>query len=118
MLIHIIEDDQIFAEILGRYCYPHQVEIFHDTVSAIQALDDDVPNLIFLDILLDGPDGFTYLNEIVSYADTCLVPVVLISSLYRALPPLLDYNVVAYLDKTNFTPHDVEVILRHQEALL
>ncbi len=115
MLIHIIDDDPIFAEIMARYCQPHQTRIFFDAVEAAQALDEEVPDLIFLDILLTGPDGFTYLNEIASYADTSRIPVVLISSLYHTLPKLSSYGVVAYLDKTSFKPKDVQQILEHYQ---
>ena len=37
--------------------------------------------MIFLDILLTGPDGFTFLNELISYSDTAKIPIVIVSSL-------------------------------------
>ena len=107
MLIHIIDDDQIFASVLKRYLKGHEVRIFSNAISAISALEKEIPDLIFLDIMLDGPDGFTYLDEIASYSDTNSIPVVLISSLYHTLPEMSSYNVIAYLDKTVLKPNDV-----------
>ncbi len=116
MLIHLIDDDPLFLEVLSRYLKKHEVKCFKNAYEAILALEKSVPDLIFLDIVLDGPDGFTYLNEISSYADTNKVPVVLISSLYHTLPKMSSYNVVAYLDKTTFTPKDVQKIVKHYEV--
>ena len=111
MLIHIIDDDQIFASVLKRYLKGYEVRTFSNAIDAINALGMKIPDLIFLDILLDGPDGFTYLDEIASYSDTNSIPTVLISSLYHELPKLKDYNVIAYLDKTKFTPDDIKEII-------
>jgi len=115
MLIHLIDDDPLFLEVLSRYLKKNEVKCFKNAYEAILALEKSVPDLIFLDIVLDGPDGFTYLNEISSYADTNKVPIVLISSLYHTLPKMSSYNVVAYLDKTTFTPEDVQKILERIE---
>ena len=111
MLIHIIDDDQIFVSVLKRYLKGHEVRTFSNAIDAINALEKKIPDLIFLDILLDGPDGFTYLDEIASYSDTNAIPIVLMSSLYHTLPKMSSYNVIAYLDKTKFTPDDVKEII-------
>ena len=63
--------------------------------------------MIFLDILLDGPDGFTFLNELVSYSDTARIPVVIISSLDFGGKDLSNYGVVGVLDKANMKPEDI-----------
>ena len=112
MLIHLIDDDLVFSEILTRYLKPHQVQTFSNAIDAIQALEKNIPDLIFLDIMLDGPDGFTYLNEIASYTDTNTIPIVIISSLYHTLPKMSSYNILAYLDKSTFAPEDIQKILK------
>ena len=71
-------------------------------------IDKDFPNLIFLDILLTGPDGFTFLNELASYSDTSKIPVVVISSLNLKGKDLSDYGVVGVLNKDTLTPKEVE----------
>ena len=117
MLIHIIDDDRIFASILKRYLKNHVVHIFSDAITAVSALEKEVPDLIFLDIIFDGPDGFTYLDEIASYSDTNSIPVVLISSLYHTLPKMSSYNVIRYLDKASFQPSDITAIIRERTVL-
>lgn len=111
LLIHLLDDDLFFQDIIKRYLKPHAVHSFTNALDAIDALSDELPDLIILDILLDGPDGFTYLNEISSYADTNCIPVILISSLYHKLPKMSSYNVYAYLDKTTFTPDELQKIV-------
>ena len=117
MKIHIISSDPILTEVLARYLKKFvtkqklTVSTFPDVISAISSLEKNIPDLIFLDFLLDGPDGFTYLNEIASYSDTNKIPIVLISSLYHELPKMSSYSVIAYLDKTTFTPDDIQKVI-------
>ena len=69
--------------------------------------DGAIPSLIFLDILLDGPDGFTFLNEMASYSDTVKVPIVVVSSLDFTNKNLSNYGVVGVLNKDNMMPEDI-----------
>lgn len=82
-----------------------QIRLFTNAIEAIS--QEEVPELIFLDILLDGPDGFTFLNEMRSYEDLSRVPVVIMSSLNFAGRDLSAYGVVGYLNKSEMTPADV-----------
>lgn len=115
-LAYIIEDNEIMSELLARYLNGiTETKIFHDAISAISEISDDQPDLIFLDILLTGPDGFTFLNEIVSYEDTGKIPVVIISSLDFQLESLKNYNVVKILNKDTLLPNDLRAV--NQEIL-
>lgn len=99
-LAYVIEDNEIMSELFSRYlrgvC---EVKVFHDAISAIQNISADAPDMIFLDVLLTGPDGFTFLNEIVSYEDTAKIPVVIVTSLDIKADSLKNYNVVKILRK-------------------
>lgn len=108
-MIFIIEDDPIMAECLVRACTGHAVRSFPDAISAMANLDTDFPSLIFLDLMLTGPNGFTFLNELASYTDTAKIPVVIVSGLDLAQQDLSAYGVVGQLNKDNFTPQE----LRH-----
>ena len=68
--------------------------------------------MIFLDVLLTGPDGFTFLNEIVSYEDTAKIPVVIVTSLDLKTENLENYNVVKILKKEALIPDDLKDIAR------
>lgn len=122
--IFIIEDEPIMAECIaiaaesvvqqtpdGTVVRPI-VETFSDTVSAIQAFNDVVPDLILLDIMLTGPNGFTFLHEIMSYPDTAKIPVILITSLTFSMQDLAAYGVVRVLDKATMTPPEIQAAIR------
>ena len=112
--IFIIEDDPDFAEIyqkhLTRYFPEIPQQVFYNVIEANAAFselsEEELPSLIILDILLTGPDGFTLLNELLSYPETSQIPVLLISSLNLGQMSLQAYNVRAILNKETFTPAD------------
>ena len=117
-LAYIIEDNEIMSELFARYLNGiTETKIFHDVISAISEISDDQPDLIFLDILLTGPDVFTFLNEIVSYEDTGKIPVVIISSLDFQLESLKNYNVVKILNKDTLLPSDLRAVAQEILAL-
>ena len=111
MRIYIIEDDLDFAGCISRYAAradrSAKISIFHNVIDAIQSIDTDFPDLIFLDILLTGPDGFTLLNELASYPDTARIPIVIVSSLDLRGQDLSSYGVIATLRKDSLTPQEV-----------
>ena len=113
-MIYIIEDDEIMAECIAMACrkVKQPVQIFHDAVSAMQALSSQLPELIFLDILLTGPDGFTFLNEMVSYEDTVKIPIIIVSSLDFKNQDLSHYGVKRVLNKATMTPDDIKNCLK------
>lgn len=112
--IFIIEDDPDFAEIyqkhLTRYFPEIPQQVFYNAIEANAAFselsEEELPSLIILDILLTGPDGFTLLNELLSYPETSQIPVLLISSLNLGQMSLQAYNVRAILNKETFTQAD------------
>lgn len=114
-MIFIVDDDREFAEctakMVRKFCQD-RVEIFGNAIEAISGIDEEVPKLIFLDILLDGPDGFTFLNELMSYTDTAKIPVVIMSSLKLSGQKLAEYGVVAVLDKAKMTPDDIRRLVK------
>ena len=103
-MIWVIDDDIEFSKIIfDKY---KNVRYFTNAIEAMNC--QEVPDLIFLDILLDGPDGFTFLNEMRSYEDLAKVPVVIMSSLNFKGKDLSAYGVVGYLNKSEMTPAEVK----------
>ena len=106
-MIFVIDDDEIMAECIARAA-GGKVQIFANAIEAMQEIASGVvPELIFLDILLDGPDGFTFLNELVSYEDTAKIPVVIVSSLDFDKKDLSVYGVVGVLNKDTMEPKEI-----------
>ncbi|MBR3138246.1 response regulator [Candidatus Saccharibacteria bacterium] len=112
-MIYVIEDDKIMAKCIAR-AIKSPVKIFSNAIDAMNEIINGVmPNLIFLDILLDGPDGFTFLNELVSYSDTAKIPVVVVSSLDLREKDLSSYGVVGVLNKDTMTPEEIKKYVRN-----
>ncbi len=106
-MIFVIDDDRLMAKCIAN-ATKKETRIFDNGIEAMNALDDDMPDLIFLDILLTGPDGFTFLNELVSYSDTAKIPVVVVSSLDFSDKDLSGYGVVGVLSKDTMMPDEIK----------
>ena len=107
-MIFVIDDDEIMAECVAR-ATGKEVQIFADAYAVMAAIaGGELPEMMFLDILLDGPDGFTFLNELSSYMDTAKIPVAIISSLDLSGKDLSGYGVVGILDKAEMVPKDIK----------
>lgn len=106
-MIFIIDDDKVMARCVER-AVREAARIFSNGLDAMSAISKgEIPELIFLDILLDGPDGFTFLNELVSYSDTRKIPIVIISSLNLSGKDLTEYGVVGFLNKDEMRPEEI-----------
>lgn len=106
-MIYVIEDDKVMAECIVRAAKA-EAKIFTNAIEAMGRIaKGEMPDLIFLDVLLDGPDGFTFLNEMCSYTDTARVPVVIVSSLDFQGKDLSMYGVVGVLGKAEMRPEDI-----------
>ena len=107
-MIMVIDDDVIMAECIAKGCGPSDVLVFGDAISAMTEISGGrIPDLIFLDVLLTGPDGFTFLNELVSYTDTAKIPIVIVTSLDLNDRDLSAYGVVGVLDKDTMRPEEI-----------
>lgn len=105
--IFIVEDNLLMAECIARALSSYNVQIFPDAISATNALVDGLPDLVLLDVILNGPDGFTFLNEMISYSDTAQIPIILVTSLRLADQNLAHYGVRTILNKETMTPADI-----------
>ncbi|MBQ6396156.1 response regulator, partial [Candidatus Saccharibacteria bacterium] len=86
-----------------------KVDRFKNASDAMNALEAPLPSLIFLDVLLPGPDGFTFLNEIMSYPDTAKIPIILVTSLRLVEFNLKLYGIRAILNKEEMKPEEVKL---------
>ena len=106
-MIFVIDDNLMMAKCIGRACQV-EYQIFPDALAAMNAIAaGQLPDLIFLDILLSGPDSFTFLNELSSYEDTAQIPVVIVSSLDLSRQNLENYGVVGFLNKDTMLPAEI-----------
>lgn len=105
----------MMAAHLTRVLKDYTVRIFSNGIEAMAAIDQQIPDLILLDIILDGPSGFALIAELQSYTDTAAVPVIICSSVASELGEYAASQAVRVLDKTTMTPDDIRDAAR--EAL-
>ncbi len=113
--ILIIDDDQMMSECLSYALPGHEVQTCANAIIALDLINQTLPDVLILDILLDGPDGFSLLNELTTYSDTASIPVIIVSSLDLSSQDLSHYGVVVVLHKETMTPAILQAAV--QEAL-
>ena len=108
-MILVIDSDEVFGECIVSSLQKNGFlgHLSRNVIEAINAVDEQVPSLIFLEPILTGPDGFTFLNEMASYEDTMGVPVVIVSEKDFSAFDLSSYGVVGVLNKNTMKPEDV-----------
>ncbi len=111
-MIYVLEDDRGWEGYYRRILKGCPLRFFHDGVAAIAAMDEVVPSLVILDVLLTGPTGFAVLNEMRSYPELMDVPVAIVSSVSVSDDIAEKYGVVAVLDKSTMKPVDVVELAR------
>jgi CheY-like chemotaxis protein len=111
----IVEDDKWLAENYSRVLTGagYKTTVALNALDAIDAVDDQMPDAIILDVLLTGSTAFAFLNELQSYGDTGVIPIILCTSLASelSLENLAPYGVKQIIDKTIMTPDDLVVAL-------
>ena len=79
----------------------------------MDALDEQLVDVIVLDMLLAVETGMALLNELRGYDDLAAIPVVVFTSMSDlTLEVLSSYGVRAVLEKATATPEDVVQALR------
>ena len=78
-----VEDDSFLGDIIARKLSMQGCGLVHATEGeeALKLLEKESPDLILLDILLSGIDGFEILRRIKENEKTKKVPVILLSNL-------------------------------------
>src|SRR5262245_34692210 len=79
--ILIVDDEPSLGELIGEFCRQagFEVRVETDPIKVLEAARVWKPDLITLDIEMPGVDGIEVLRRLHSQADTCRIPVVIIS---------------------------------------
>lgn len=113
--ILIVDDDENIAELISLYlnkeCY--ETKIVSDGESALEAFDDYKPNLILLDIMLPGKDGYQVCREIRQKSQ---VPIIMLSAKGEVFDKVLGLELGAddYMQK----PFDSKELVARVKAVL
>jgi DNA-binding response OmpR family regulator len=77
-----VEDDLLLSDMIARKCSINECALLHatDATQAFDILSKEKPDIIILDILLPGKNGFEILDEIKKNEATKDIPVVILSN--------------------------------------
>ncbi len=109
MNVELVEDDALLAR---QFVWAFEREGYtvhhsHHAKEAILAIDEALPDVIVLDVLLPATTGFALLHELQSYDDTRVIPVIICSSVPLTMKELASYGVRRIIDKTTMVPGDL-----------
>lgn len=113
--ILIVDDDNNIAELISLYltkeCY--DTRIVNDGEEALRAFDQYNPNLILLDLMLPGMDGYQVCREIRSKAN---VPIIMLSAKGEIFDKVLGLELGA--DDYIMKPFDSKELVARVKAVL
>ena len=113
--ILIVDDDNNIAELIALYltkeCF--ETQIVNDGESAITAVDSFNPNLILLDLMLPGIDGYQVCREVRTKSST---PIIMLSAKGEIFDKVLGLELGAddYMEK----PFDSKELVARVKAVL
>ncbi|HEK86503.1 MAG TPA: response regulator [Candidatus Aminicenantes bacterium] len=114
--ILLVEDDPLTARLITHYLKDLQVEIiaFTEAEAALDYLGSSPADLILLDLLLPGMDGFQFLKEVKKRESAREIPVIIMSSISgeKEILKALEMGVVDYITKP-FAPRIVNAKVKH-----
>ncbi len=109
--ILIVEDDEFLRSLTAKRLEKenYHIEVAVDGENAISTVEGIKPDLILLDLLLPGKDGFEVLKKIRSTEVTKGIPVIIFSNLGQKedIEKAKALGVDDFLIKANFTLDDV-----------
>jgi DNA-binding response OmpR family regulator len=109
--ILIVEDDKFLRELISRKLVKEGFDIAEaiDGEEGIQKSAEFLPELILLDLILPGIDGFGALEKIKENTQTMNIPVVILSNLGQKdeVERGLKLGAIDFLIKAHFTPEEI-----------
>lgn len=109
--ILIIEDDKFLRELIGQKLLKEGYDIVDavDGEQGIKSIKNEKPDLVLLDLILPGVDGFEVLTKIKEDSKIAQIPVIILSNLGQKddIEKGLKMGAVDYLIKAHFTPGEI-----------
>lgn len=113
--ILIVDDDENIAELISLYftkeCF--ETKIAEDGESALESMDSFAPNLVLLDLMLPGMDGYQVCREIRQKSQ---IPIIMLSAKGEVFDKVLGLELGAddYIEK----PFDSKELVARAKAVL
>jgi len=107
----LVEDDKFLRELLVRKleAVGFKVSTAVDGREALKKVKEELPELVLLDLVLPGVDGFDILKQIKEDSETSKIPVIILSNLGQReeVEKGLKLGADDYLIKAHFTPDEI-----------
>ncbi len=109
--ILIVEDDKFLRELMSQKLRNENYNVIEavDGEEGVKKAIEEVPELILLDLILPGIDGFEVLENIKKEEALVPVPVIILSNLGQKedIEKGLKLGATDYLIKAHFTPGEI-----------
>ena len=109
--ILIVEDDKFLRELMVRKLSQENFQITEavDGEEGVSKVKEVIPDMVLLDLILPGIDGFEVLAKIKEDPSTVSVPVIVLSNLGQRedVERGMKLGAIDYLVKAHFTPNEI-----------
>ena len=106
--IYILDGDRLFSECLKIYLQGRFfVRYFPNPFEIMTGIEEEIPDLIISEANLPGASVFSLLNELISYPDTAIIPIIILSDTKFPERDLKDYNIKVILKKEKLKPEEI-----------
>jgi len=109
--ILVIEDDKFLRELIIRKLEEESFVVSEaiDGEAGIKKIKEEKPDLVLLDLILPGIDGFEVLSQIKKESSLISIPVIILSNLGQRddIEKGLKLGAIDYLIKAHFTPGEI-----------
>lgn len=109
--IVIVEDDKFLRDLIAQKVLKegHQVVEAVNGEEGILKIKEEKPDLVLIDLILPGIDGFEVLRQVKENSGTSAIPVVILSNLGQKddVERGMKLGAADYLVKAHFTPGEI-----------
>ena len=109
--ILVVEDDKFLRELIIRGLKKEGFEVIQaiDGEEGIKKIEEERPDLVLLDLMLPGIDGFAVLEQVKNDPNLALIPIIILSNLGQKddLDRGLELGAIDFLVKAHFTPGEI-----------
>jgi two-component system phosphate regulon response regulator PhoB/two-component system alkaline phosphatase synthesis response regulator PhoP len=107
----VIEDEEFLRKLIATKLVNSNYEVIEavDSECGLKKIKDAKPDIVLLDLILPGMDGFTFLEKIKDDPETKEIPVIILSNLGQKeeIEKGLKLGAKDFLVKANLTPKDI-----------
>ena len=109
--ILVVEDDKFLRELISKKLVSEGYNISQavDGEEGLKKIKEEKPDLVLLDLILPGIDGFEVLARAKEESEVIKIPVIILSNLGQKedVEKGINLGAVDYLVKAHFTPGEI-----------